>query len=177
VLAETSYSVASEIKPGSWKTGRGTPLVQLGIHHADTIAYLLGPVARTTGRLTRPLGRDLDVDDVGVAVLELESGALATICSSYVSPKAYSLRLHGTGAVLDYRTDMSVWPAADRLDELTTLTLAGEDVPFERVDPLAAELTAFARCVAGEDEPETGAAEGIAALKVILDAIATADAG
>jgi predicted dehydrogenase len=77
VLAETSYSVASEIKPGSWKTGRGTPLVQLGIHHADTIAYVLGPVARTTGRLTRTLGRDLDVDDVGVASTTASTPSIA----------------------------------------------------------------------------------------------------
>jgi predicted dehydrogenase len=177
VLAEAHFSIPSPLKPGTWKTGRGTPLVQLGIHHADTLQYLLGPVARTTGRLARPLDRDLDVDDVGLAALEFESGALGVIASSYVSPKTYSLRLSGTEAVLDSRTDISVWPAAHLLDGLTTLTLAGEPVGFDEVDPLADELAAFALCAAGESEPETGADEGIAALKVILDAIETADAG
>jgi predicted dehydrogenase len=176
VLAEANFSIPSAIKPGTWKTGRGTPLVQLGIHHADTLQYLLGPVARTTGRLARPLGRDLDVDDVGLAALEFESGALGVIASSYVSPKTYSLRLSGTEAVLDSRTDISVWPAAHLLDGLTTLTLAGEPVAFDEVDPQADELADFARCAAGEAAPETGAAEGLAALEVILDAVATADA-
>lgn len=45
---------------------------------------------------------------------------------------------------------------------------------FERVDPLVAELDELARCIRGEAEPETGAAEGLAALKVILDAVETA---
>jgi predicted dehydrogenase len=107
-----------------------------------------------------------------VAALEFASGALGVITSSYVSPKTYSLRLFGTEAVLDYRTDISVWPAADRLDELTTLTLGGERIEFERIDPLVAELDEFARCIRGEAEPETGAAEGLAALGVILEAVA-----
>ncbi|HEY6055398.1 MAG TPA: Gfo/Idh/MocA family oxidoreductase [Gaiellaceae bacterium] len=173
VLAEANFSLASPVKAGSWKSGgRGTPLVQLGVHHADTLAYLLGPVARTTGRVAR-VHSEL-VDDVGAATLELASGALGVITSSYVSPKTYSLRLFGTEAVLDYRTDISVWPAADRLDEMTTLTLGGERIEFERVDPLVAELDEFARCIRGEAEPETGAAEGLAALRVILDAVESA---
>ncbi|HEY8645796.1 MAG TPA: Gfo/Idh/MocA family oxidoreductase, partial [Gaiellaceae bacterium] len=120
VLAEANFSLASPLKPGTWKAcGRGTPLVQLGVHHADTLAYLLGPVARTTGVVAR-VHSDL-VDDVGIATLAFESGALGTISSSYVSPKTYALRLLGTDAVLDYRTDISVWPAAEELDEGTAL--------------------------------------------------------
>ena len=171
VLAEANFSLASPVKPGTWKAGgRGTPLVQLGVHHADTLAYLLGPVARTTGVVAR-VHSDL-VDDVGIATLAFESGALGTISSSYVSPKTYALRLLGTDAVLDYRTDLSVWPAAEELDEGTALILDGERIEFDRVDPLVAELDELARCVRGDATPETGAAEGLAALRVILDAVA-----
>lgn len=171
VLAEANFSLTSPVKPGTWKAGgRGTPLVQLGVHHADTLAYLLGPIARTTGTVAR-VHSEL-VDDVGVATLEFASGALGTISSSYVSPRTYSLRILGTEAVLDYRTDISVWPAADRLDELTALSLGGEAVAFERIDPLVAELEELARCARGEASPETGAAEGLAALRVILAAVA-----
>lgn len=173
VLAEANLSLPSRVEPGSWKAGgRGTPLVQLGIHHADTLAYLLGPVARTTGRLARVHSRV--VDDVGVATLEFSSGALGTIVSSYVSPKTYALRLSGTEAVLDYRVEMSVWPATERLDEVTTLEVAGGAVEFDRIDPLVAELDELARCIRGEAQPETGAAEGLAALKTIEDAIGAA---
>jgi predicted dehydrogenase len=167
VLAEANFSLTSPVKPGTWKEGRGTPLVQLGVHHADTLQYLVGPVARTTGRATR-LVSTVDIDDVGVATLEFVSGALGVIASSYVSPKTYSLRLLGTSGVLDYRTDLSVWPAADRLDELTTLTVDGERVDFAHVDPLVDELEEFAR----GGEPETGAAEALAALRVIEEAVA-----
>ena len=169
VLAEANFSLTSTVKPGTWKEGRGTPLVQLGVHHADTLQYLVGPVARTTGRVNRVVS-EVDIDDTGAAILEFDSGALGVIASSYVSPKTYSIRLLGTDAVLDYGTDISVWPAADRLDSMTALTLAGEVVDFEQVDPLVDELEELGRCARGEAVPETGADEGIAALRVILDA-------
>jgi len=169
VLAEANFSLASPVRPGTWKEGRGTPLVQLGVHHADTLQYLLGPVARTTGRLKRVVS-DVDIDDTGAAILEFASGAIGTIASSYVSPKTYSIRQLGTEAVLEYRTDISVWPAADRLDSMTTLTVGGEVAPFEHVDPLVEELEELGRCARGEATPETGAGEGLAALRVILEA-------
>jgi predicted dehydrogenase len=171
VLAEANFSLTSPVRPGTWKEGRGTPLVQLGVHHADTLQYLLGPVARTTGRVNRVVS-ETAVDDTGVALLEFESGALGAIGSSYVSPKTYSLRLFGTDAVLDYRADASVWPAAEQLDSRTALLLGGEPVAFDEVDPLVDELEELGRCARGEAVPETGAAEGIAALRVILDALA-----
>jgi UDP-N-acetyl-2-amino-2-deoxyglucuronate dehydrogenase len=171
VLAEANFSLTSPVRPGTWKAGgRGTPLVQLGVHHADTLAYLVGRVVRTTGLVAR-VASDV-VDDVGAATLEFESGAIGVIASSYVSPRTYSIRVLGTDAVLDYRVDISVWPAADRLDESTTLTLGGAPVEFERRDPLVEELEEFARCARDGGVPETGAAEGLAALRVILEAVA-----
>ena len=169
VLAEANFSLTSPVRPGTWKEGRGTPLVQLGVHHVDTLQYLLGPVTRTTGRLNRVVS-DVDIDDTGAAILEFAGGAIGTIGSSYVSPKTYSIRLLGTDAVLDYRTDISVWPAAEELDRMTTLTVGGEVVDFAYVDPLVDELEELARCVRGEAAPETGADEGIAALRVIIEA-------
>ena len=115
---------------------------------------------------------DAEIDDVGVATLEFESGALGVLTGSYVSPHVFSLRLQGSDGVLDYRADLgAVWPAAERVDEVSTLTLNGEAVEFEPRDMLAEELAEFAAAMRGEAVVETGAAEGIAALRVILDAV------
>jgi hypothetical protein len=83
-----------------------------------------------------------------------------------------SLRLLGTEAVLDVRTDMSVWPDAEALDGATTMTLAGEAVEFDDHDMLAEEMVEFGRCIAGDAEPETGAVEGMVALGAVLEALA-----
>jgi predicted dehydrogenase len=174
VLAEANMSLPGSFKPQAWRAQRernpGGPIMQLGIHHVDTLAYWLGPVRRTAGRFAR-VHTDADIDDVGVVTLEFESGAMGSLTGSYVSPKTLSLRLMGTDAVLDYRTDFSVWPDARALDRVTTLTLAGEPVSFEERDMLAEELAEFGRCIRGAAGPETGADEGIAALAAVLQAL------
>jgi UDP-N-acetyl-2-amino-2-deoxyglucuronate dehydrogenase len=174
VLAEANMSLPGSFGPRAWRAHRtrnpGGPIMQLGIHHVDTLSYWLGPVERSAG-LFAHVETDADIDDVGVVTLEFESGAVGSLTGSYVSPKTLSLRLLGTEAVLDYRADFSVWPDARALDAATTLTVDGEPVDFEERDMLAEELDEFARCVRGEAEPETGAREGIAALAVVLEAL------
>ncbi len=127
------------------------------------------------------LATQAEVDDVGVALVEFASGARATISSSYTSPRTYAARLYGSAAVLDYQVDMSVWPQAELVDGATTLTLttrAGrEQIAFEPRDMLAEELEELARCVRGEAQPETGAAEGLRALGVIHGAITAHESG
>jgi predicted dehydrogenase len=174
VLAEANMSLAGSFKPEAWRAQRernpGGPIMQLGIHHVDTLVYWLGPVRRASGHFAH-VHSQAEIDDVGVVTLEFDSGALASLTGSYVSPKTLSLRLLGTEAVLDYRTDFSVWPDARALDGVTTLTLGGEPVEFEERDMLVDELAEFGRCIRGEAEPETGAAEGIAALAAVLQAL------
>jgi UDP-N-acetyl-2-amino-2-deoxyglucuronate dehydrogenase len=174
VLAEGNMSLPGSFKPEAWRAHRernpGGPIMQLGIHHLDTLAYWLGPVERASGRFAH-VHSQADIDDVGVVTLDFASGALGSLTGSYVSPKTLTLRLLGTDAVLDYRTDFSVWPDARALDGVTTLTLGGEPVDFEERDMLAEQLAEFGRCIRGEAEPETGADEGIAALAAVLQAL------
>jgi predicted dehydrogenase len=174
VLAEATLSLPGRFGAGAWRGVRarnpGGPIMQLGIHHIDTLASWLGPIARSTGRFAH-VATDADIDDVGVVTLEFASGALGVVTGSYVSPKTHWLRLQGTKAILEYRTDFSVWPDAQAMDRATTLTLDGEPVDFEERDMLADELAEFGGCIRGEAHPETGAAEGIAALRAVLDAL------
>lgn len=178
VLAEANFSLPSTLTPDKWRYYRetcpGGPLMQLGVHHADTLQYWLGPVKRVHGSFAR-LSTEAEIDDVGSVLIEFESGARGTLNSSYVSPKTFYLRLFGTEANLFYETDMSIWPHAEKLDPATTLTLqtksGSETIEFETRDMLMDELAEFARCIRGEAVPETGAAEGLAALQIIRGAL------
>ena len=184
VLAEANFSLPGDLTPDKWRYYRetcpGGPLMQLGIHHADTLQYWLGPVIAVQGSFAR-LVTDAEIDDVGVAQIEFTSGARGVLTSSYVSPKTYSLRIYGTKANLDYSTDMSIWPDAARMDSATRIILRSnmhsEVQPFKPEDMLVEELDEFARCVRGEMVPETGAEEAIAALQVILGALRSSETG
>ena len=178
VLAEANFSLPGVLNPDQWRYYRescpGGPLMQLGIHHVDTLRYWVGPVERVQGSFAR-VATSAEIDDVGVAVLDFENGARGTVTGSYVSPRTFFLRLYGSEANLDYVIDMSVWPDAPKLDEHTTLTVTRktgvEQIDFDRRDMVVEELEEFAACVRGEAEPETGAVEGTAALSVVLGAL------
>jgi predicted dehydrogenase len=176
VLAEATFSLPGSFPAHAWRAQRarnpGGPLMQLGIHHVDTLASWLGPVARSTGRFAH-VATDAEIDDVGVVCLEFASGALGVVTGSYVSPKTLALRLQGTEAVLEYRTNFSVWPDTQALDRATELTLGGDAVAFEQRDMLAEELAEFGRCMRDGALPETGAEQGIQALRAVLDALET----
>jgi UDP-N-acetyl-2-amino-2-deoxyglucuronate dehydrogenase len=184
VLAEANFSLPAFLTPEKWRYYRetcpGGPLMQLGIHHADTLQYWLGPVSRVQGSFAR-LATEAQIDDVGLAQLTFSSGARGALSSSYVSPKTFSLRLYGAGANLRYETDMSIWPQADQMDAATTLTLQSksstENVAFEEQDMLVEELDEFARCIRGEMAPETDGAAAMAALEVIRGAITSHESG
>jgi UDP-N-acetyl-2-amino-2-deoxyglucuronate dehydrogenase len=180
VLAEATFSLPGSFPDRAWRAHRetnpGGPLMQLGIHHVDTLVSWLGPIVRSTGRFAH-VATPADIDDVGVVTLEFASGALGVVTGSYVSPKTLWLRLQGTDGILEYRTDFSVWPDAQKLDAATTLTLNGEPVEFTERDMLAEELAEFGRCITDGATPETGAAEGITALRAITEALATSPAG
>jgi predicted dehydrogenase len=174
VLAEANMSLPGTFKPEAWRAHRsrnpGGPIMQLGIHCIDTLVYWLGPVERSSGVFAH-LHTEADIDDVGAVTLEFGSGAVGVVTGSYVSPKTLSLRLFGSDGVLDCRTDFSVWPDAEALDGVTALTLNGEPVEFEERDMLAEELAEFGACIRGKAAIETGAAEGLAALGAVLDAL------
>jgi predicted dehydrogenase len=175
VLAEATFSLPGKLGPQAWRAHRsrnpGGPLMQLGIHHVDTLLGWLGPVRRTTAVVAH-VHTDADIDDVGVATFEFASGALGVLTGSYVSPHTFSVRLQGTEAVLEYRADLgAVWPDAERVDEVSTVLVDGEEIAFEPRDMLAEELREWALAARGEAVVETGASEGIAALRVILKAV------
>ena len=108
VLAEATFSLPGKLGPQAWRAHRernpGGPLMQLGIHHVDTLAAWLGPVRETTGRFAH-VHTDADIDDVGVATMRFASGALGVLTGSYVSPHTFAVRLQGSAGVLDYRAD------------------------------------------------------------------------
>ena len=105
VLAEANFSLTGTLKPHMWRYRRetcpGGPLLQIGVHHVDTLIHWLGPAARVQGSFAR-LVTEAEIDDLGIALVEHESGARSLVSSSYVSPKTFSDPApgHGRGARL-----------------------------------------------------------------------------
>ncbi|MFQ5692122.1 MAG: Gfo/Idh/MocA family protein [Nitrospinota bacterium] len=196
VMAEGnfSYPTGYNVTPDNWRwsneTCPGGALIQLGIHHADALAYLLGEIARVQSVFRRAVV-DTEIDTVTATLLEFESGAVGYLGSNFVSASLFTLDLHGTEANAYFRVEQDAfpWGRSDRLDEHSLLEIQRRGspdrtrVPLDggssgaRGDVLREELEEFGRCVREGGRPEVGGREGLAALGVVLAAFRSAREG
>jgi len=187
-LAEANFSNERglELTPQTWRyfssKSPGGALIQLGVHHADTLQYLLGPVRSVTAVL-RKLYTAAEVPDATMAVLEFEAGMLGYLGSGWASPGVYSMNVLGTEANLFYDLDFTHWHESHTADRYSTLRSQsfGESersvVGLGSSDMFREQLEEFALAIRGRAEVEVGAAEGIDALAVVQAALESSARG
>ena len=105
---------------GTWVGEGGGPTLGHGIHQIDLLLHLLGPwqtINATAVRLDRPV----EFEDVSMASVTFENGAVATVINSLLSPRELSrIRIDTTGGTLEVNhlygysdTDWTFTPAPD----------------------------------------------------------------
>jgi predicted dehydrogenase len=158
----------------SWRyTAAGMPggvMLQIGIHYADVLDYLLGPINTVSGQFVR-LVLPGDNPDVASLILEHESGALSTLNASYASASEYYLmNVYGKEATAYYD-----------LHHGLSLLKRGEKrpvvVPCEPNDAFVEELEEFAVAVRGGGRPEVGGEYATKSLAVVRAGILSAREG
>lgn len=180
VEANFSNERGLELTPETWRwyldKTPGGPLIQLGVHHADNLQYLLGPVKAVSAH-TRRLFTPSEVPDATMAILEFESGALGYLGCGWASPGIYQIRLQGTKQNLMYDLDFTHWDEsheADRYSSLVSQAYGQQErtsVQLPPTDMFREQLEEYARTIRGESTVEVGIDEAIRALAVVHCAI------
>ncbi|WP_350277968.1 Gfo/Idh/MocA family oxidoreductase [Kribbella sp. HUAS MG21] len=86
---------------GTWIGEGGGPTLGHGIHQIDLLLHLLGPWRTITATAVR-LDRPVEFEDVSLASVTFESGAVATVINSLLSPRELSrIRIDTTGGTLE----------------------------------------------------------------------------
>lgn len=98
---------------GRWATEGGGPSMGHGIHQMDLLLDVLGDWSEVTA-LTATLDRDVETEDVALAMVRFESGAVASVVNSVLSPRETSyLRFDFTDATVEvehlYGYDNAGW--------------------------------------------------------------------
>jgi predicted dehydrogenase len=172
--ANISRDRLGQIDLNSWRyTAAGMPggvMLQIGIHYADVLEYLLGPAKAVSGRFAQ-LVLPGDNPDVASMVLEHENGALSTLNASYASASEYYLmNVYGKEASAYY----------DMHQGLRLLRRGGKGasaVPCAKNDTFVEELEEFAGAVRGNGKPEMGGEAATRSLAVIRAGIVSAREG
>ena len=188
VMAECNFSNdrSLELTPDKWRWYRdkspGGPLIQLGVHHADTLNYLFGPV-KAVSAMAKRLYTPAEIDDVTMTLLEMESGQLCYIGSNWASQGTFYTNVFGMDANLYFTVDFNFWSRSDVVDQHSHLEIQRRGssehnpIPLSSGDMFRDELEEFAECVREQKRPEVGGPEGIAALAVVHAALRSAEIG
>lgn len=171
--AHLSIPSAARFPSEAWRwKAEESPLgsiTSLGVHHLDTMMYLAGPV-RSVYAQARP-GRQSDVDEMTVLVLEFQSGALGTLLTSFYTPTLSRLAVFGTQGAAYSENDGAV------LKVQTLDQKAAEEVELEPTDPLVEQLVEFASVVRGQASPEIDGAAGLAVVAILEAAVESSRTG
>ena len=172
--ANISRDRLGKIDLNSWRyTAEGMPggvMLQIGIHYADVLEYLMGPIQAVSGRFAQ-LVLPGDNPDVASLVFEHESGALSTLNASYASASEYYLmNIYGKEASAYYDLHNGLRflrRGADR----------AEPVTCPKIDTFVDELEEFAAAVRGRGQPEMDGEKASKSLAVIRAGIRSAREG
>lgn len=138
-------------------------MTALGVHHVDTLAYLLGRPRRVMA-MSVPGAARTGIDEATAVVMEHETGAISTLGTSFFSTADATVRLHGDQG--------AAWTTEDgrRMFRQLASQPAAEEIGVEVADTIAVEFADFERCIRTGTQPETGAGEGIV-VATVLEAI------
>jgi len=141
---------------GLWDVEGGGPTMGHGIHQFDLLLHLWGPWSEVTA-FAGKLARRTDTEDASAAVVRFESGAIATIINSVISPRETSyLRLDYEKATVELEhlygysdRNWKLTPAPGH-DAVVGLWNNGEDQPSGHSAQYAAIIRSLHR---GESGP------------------------
>jgi len=158
----------------SWRyTAEGMPggvMLQIGIHYADVLEYLMGPIEAACGSLAQ-LVLPGENPDVASLILEHENGARSTLNACYAAASEYYLmNVYGKEASAYYDSHHG-------LRVLKRGTTRADPVPCTKNDTIVEELEEFARAVRGDGRPEMDGEKATASLAVLLAGIKSAREG
>jgi len=169
VEANISTDSGWSVKPGQWRYSReqcpGGPLIQIGIHHLDTLNFLFGAITRVFGMQKHRVIPSV-IDDASVTLLEFENNILGHLTSHYATARAIDIRVLGTLATATYDRVLGVTLRRDTRERVVR-----ETIPLAAVDPICEEMAEFARCIRTGGRPEVGGAEATLALAIVVAAL------
>jgi predicted dehydrogenase len=172
--ANISRDRLGKFEAGSWRyTSEGMPggvMLQIGIHYADVLEYLIGPIKSVMGSVAQ-LVLPGENPDIASLILEHENGARSTLNACYASASEYYLmNIYGKEATAYYDLHQGM-RFLKRGNDHT------ESVSYDKNDTIVEELEEFAAAVRGQGRPEMDGEKATASLAVLLTGVKSARDG
>ena len=158
---------------GTWEYDGGAFMNQAS-HYVDLLDWIVGPV-QSVHAFTGTLGRNIEVEDTGVANIRWRNGALGSV---NVTMLTYPNNLEGSLTILGEKGTVRVGGVA--VNEIQHWQFATPDPDDEKVKSASYETTSVygfghplyydnvMSTLQGEAEPETDGREGLRSLELLI---------
>jgi UDP-N-acetyl-2-amino-2-deoxyglucuronate dehydrogenase len=176
----TDAYYASGAWRATWALDGGGALMNQSIHWIDLLLWMGGDVSKVHGFITRRAHPQIEVEDVGVAILQFQGGALGTIQGTTGAYPGSSARveLYGDrGTIVLQERQIVTWKLADGTpEEEARMLRIGRDVTATGAsDPLGIgaeghrlQFTEVTAAILAGHPPSIDGYEGRKALALIL---------
>ncbi len=169
---------------GTWAVEGGGALINQGIHTADVLLYLAGPVRELFANWQLAVDHQMESEDVVNAVITYASGATGVIQASTAIHPGYPERLeiHGTkGSAIIEGDHLTTWDVEgdDGSDApLATQVDSGASDPMAiSLEPIKRQFRDFGGAITNHRQPLCAGEDGYAALELVLSVYKSAREG
>ena len=100
---------------GTWRLDGGGSLMNQTVHQIDLLRWFMGPVRSVRGQMG-VFSHDIETEDLAMAMLAFENGAMGTILGTTTYPydRPPEVEIHGTnGAVVTRGDEIELWKFRD----------------------------------------------------------------
>ena len=179
-----------EVAP--WRTQKGAGPISVNlVHDVDLLRHFCGDV-RSVRAISAPSRRGFENEDLATAVLQFQSGAVATISvsDSIVAPWSWELTarenpaypatsescylIGGSEGGLSL-PDLRVWRHDGAQDWWTPIS--AQNLTCKMDDPLAVQMAHFANVISGKEVPLVSGREGLKSLEVVEAVALSSESG
>jgi predicted dehydrogenase len=151
---------------GKWSTESGGPTITLGIHLMDLFLWLAGEWAEVTA-LTGTLDRNIEVEDVSMALVRFQDGSMGNIINSALSPRQEShLRLDFQQATVEvnalYRYTNTNWLCTplESTGESSSALAAWQSLDHDQMGTHGVQLAQILDSMDRNERPPVSGVEG-----------------
>lgn len=173
VEANFSHAGGLGLTPDHWRSyadkAPALPLIQLGVHCADTLQHVLGLVTEVSSFMNH---RAIPAENVDVTatLLGFENGVIGYLGSNYATPAVHYVNLYGTKA--------NLYSGFGRQVRIVWAGGKGEEiVEGPEIDDRLEELEEFGDCIRTGAKPEVDGEMGLQNLAVVRGALLSSQEG